>query len=361
MAKTASEIEADVGSLSPAEVARRGFNSHQSALNSRVDRYLRGIEGKLDALRATWREKAAEDRGAYYKACRPLIEDDTEPGGLVRVLNLLEMYRGDLEEGFAGRYEGFLRTLEQLEEGIDLEGAFAVVEDDRTALEDRIRDLNAVAQVGITVEIVGHELETLDAEVRRNLLRLPEDVRRSSAFKQAFEAHSALTERLRFLSPLKVAGYRSRETITGMQIARYVEEFFGRAFRDGRITFTASDAFRSIRIVDLPSRIYPVFINLVNNAVYWVGQAVDRRIAFDFQDGLVVVADSGRGIDEDDVPRLFELFFTRRREGRGVGLYLSQVNLAVANHKIRHAGPEDPKVLPGANFIIEFRGVSADA
>ncbi|MBC7051956.1 hypothetical protein G6O46_23375, partial [Salmonella enterica subsp. enterica serovar Enteritidis] len=91
-----------------------------------------------------------------------------------------------------------------------------------------------------------------------------------------------------------------------------------------------------ISIVDIPSRIFPVFINLINNSVYWVSQSAERYIRLDFKNGLTVVADSGKGVDPEDVPRLFNIFFTRRRSGRGVGLYLSRANLAVAGHKIRY-------------------------
>ena len=360
LGKAAAAIEADVGTLSPEETARRNFNSHQSTLSARIERYLKSIDGRMDAIRRTWRENADTDRGAFYKLSRPLLDDAATTPDLTRLLNMLDANRRELEETFAGKYEPFIRALDQLAEGIDLDGALAVVEDDRSDLDDRIKDLNAVAQVGITVEIIGHELESLDAEVRRNLLRLPEEIRQVSAFKLAFEAHSALTERLRFLSPLKIAGYRDRRSIDGVEIAAYVAEFFDRTFRDNRILFEATPAFRSFRIVDLPSRIFPVFINLVNNAAYWVGQASDRRVVLDRLGEMVIVADSGKGVDPDDVPRLFDLFFTRRRGGRGVGLYLCKVNLAVAHHRIRYATIDDPTILPGANFIIEFRDLTVD-
>ena len=96
----------------------------------------------------------------------------------------------------------------------------------------------------------------------------------------------------------------------------------------------------------------------MNNACYWVSQSADRRIVLDCVDGKVVIADSGPGVDPDDIDRLFTLFFTRRRLGRGVGLYLTKANLSVANHRIRYAGPDDPHVLPGANFIIFFKGIA---
>jgi signal transduction histidine kinase len=293
--------------------------------------------------------------------CHALLDADIEPANLSRFLNVFDVNRRELEISFSDKYEPVVRALDQLIEGIDLDSALAVVEDDMSNLEDRVRDLNAVAQVGITVEIIGHELEQLDAEVRRNLQRLPAEVRRSSAYRLAFEAQSALTDRLRFLAPLRIAGYRARQTITGAEIADYVSEFFSRTFRDNRIEFFATQAFRTFEINDLPSRIYPVFINLVNNAAYWVSQGIQRQIQLDRIDNLVIVADSGPGVDIDDIPRLFELFFTRRRSGRGVGLYLTKTNLAVAHHRIRYAGDTDPKVLPGANFVIEFRGMKTDA
>jgi signal transduction histidine kinase len=360
LGRLTASVEAEVGSLEPDQAVRRSFHSHQSTLSVRIDSYVKAIDHRTETFRTTWRNHAETDRGTYYRLCSPLLQDEITNANLIRYLNLLDVRRRELEDEFALKYEPVLRAVDQLIEGIDLDSALSVSEEDTTRLEDQARNLQAVAQIGITVEIIGHEFETLDTEVRRNLMRLPDEVRRSSAFKLAFEAQSALTDRLRFLAPLKIAGYRPRQTITGAEIANYIDQFFSRVFRNNRIEFYATERFRSLEIVDLPSRIYPVFINLVNNAVYWVSQGVDRRIHLDRVNGKVVIADSGPGVDRDDVPRLFELFFTRRREGRGVGLYLSSVNLAVAGHRIRYASEGDPQVLPGANFIIEFKGV-ADA
>jgi signal transduction histidine kinase len=171
---------------------------------------------------------------------------------------------------------------------------------------------------------------------------LPAAARQTDAYRQALRAHLALADRLRFLAPLKIGGYRSRETISGEQIADYIGEFFSTMFKEQRIDFLATTAFRRIAITDIPSRIFPVFINLVNNAIYWTSQSGERRIRLDFKDGLAIVADSGPGVDPEDVPRLFNIFFTRRRSGRGVGLYLSRANLSVAGHKIRYPNLHSP-------------------
>jgi C4-dicarboxylate-specific signal transduction histidine kinase len=165
------------------------------------------------------------------------------------------------------------------------------------------------------------------------------------------------------LSPLRLAGQRIQRWITGAEIADYLGEFFKLHLARNKIAFAATDAFRSIRVFDQQSRLYPVFINLVNNSIYWVAaqEREDRRIILDVRDGEVVVSDNGPGVADEDVPSLFSLFFTRKaRGGRGVGLYLSRANLAAGGHKIRYEGAAGMP-LAGANFVITFGGVEYDA
>src|SRR5208337_2454686 len=101
-----------------------------------------------------------------------------------------------------------------------------------------------------------------------------------------------------------------------------------------------------------------VFINLVNNSIYWVHSSDVRKLRFDTIGDEVVVADSGPGIDPDDLRFLFRLFFSRRVEGRGVGLYLCRANLAAGGHTIEYATEPAHRILDGANFVIRFQGLS---
>jgi signal transduction histidine kinase len=357
LAKLNAEVDASIQAEDPKVILKKRFGEQSKLLTSQLDSFGRSIDESLKKLGETWRQTQSEDKAELEKRVGHVLGAKINTANLIGYLNLVDTNRAELSEAFSAKYQAFLNTLEQLLEGLDLEGAYAATEDDRAELEARLQDIQAIAQIGITVEIVGHEFETLETEVRRNLSKLPASTRETVAFKQALRAHQALADRLRFLSPLKIAGYRSRETITGEQIAEFIDEFFSAMFREQRIEFTATKAFRGIAITDIPARLFPVFVNLVNNAVYWTAQSNKRRIMLDFQQGKAIVADTGPGVDIEDIPRLFTIFFSRRRMGRGVGLYLSRVNLAVAGHKIRYAAEGDPKVLPGANFIIEFKGV----
>ncbi len=74
-----------------------------------------------------------------------------------------------------------------------------------------------------------------------------------------------------------------------------------------------------------PTRLQQVITNLVNNAIDYTdeGEVVVRAVETD-SEILVEVADTGRGIPTDDLPRLFEDFFRGSNVGtKGTGLGLS--------------------------------------
>lgn len=354
-----AKAEAEVGKDEPSDVVKARVIANSGAISSFLDDSQDVFLAKFDQLRKEWRDTVVADKLRYAEAAEPYVKGRTSQTALASVLTLVDQRRSEIESELRSKYAALVKALDHLKEGIDLEEALSVIDDDRAELEDRLKDIYQVAQLGIAVEIIGHELESLDVEVRRNLEKLPADIKSTRSYKLAFEAHSALTEKLRFLAPMKIAGYRNRETITGAEIADYIEEFFKRRFKTEEVSFEASKTFKSISFSDLRSRIYPVFINLVNNSLYWLQFVKDRRIVFDFQNGKAIVSDSGQGVDPDDVGRLFQLFFTRRARGRGLGLFLSRANLAVARHHIRYATGDDPRPLKGANFVIEFQGMNA--
>jgi signal transduction histidine kinase len=275
------------------------------------------------------------------------------------LVKMMEELRERMDTENANLFEPYIGALESLGESIDLEHLANFGMDEVNELRQELDRLNGLAQLGIAVEIIGHELESYDDMIRSGLNRLPEDVKSSSAAKDIEFGCEGLTEQLRFLSPLKLSGHRPTSWITGEQIFAYIREFFGPKFARSTVSFEATAEFRKFRVYDQPSRLYPVFINLVNNSLYWVGvKEPPRRILLSASKSRVIVSDTGPGVEEDDVSNLFSLFFTRKlRGGRGVGLYLCRANLAAGGHKISYSrGPSAGPELPGANFIIEFRG-----
>ena len=257
LARLTAEVEARLEAQAPDEAFRKRYEQRATELTTMLDEFGGLVHSKLEEIGEIWDQHVVEDGRQFAAKTDDLLEREIEIGSLVASLNLLDAHSAELAEAFSSKYPSFLNVLDQLIEGIDLEGAYAVTEDDRAELDDKLRDIYAIAQIGITVEIIGHELETLESDVRRSMSKLPKAVKDSRAYGDAMRSHFALADRLRFLSPMKVGGYRSRERITGEELSDFVAQFFGRVFDERRIEFLGMETFRKISIVDIPSRIIP--------------------------------------------------------------------------------------------------------
>ena len=97
------------------------------------------------------------------------------------------------------------------------------------------------------------------------------------------------------------------------------------------------------------------FYNLVDNALKFTGQEnpIEIRAMEDGRSALVEVADTGAGIPEDDVPRIFEELYrganARGFEGSGLGLALVQRVIA------RHGGTVSVRSRSGKGSVFTVR------
>jgi signal transduction histidine kinase len=110
-----------------------------------------------------------------------------------------------------------------------------------------------------------------------------------------------------------------------------------------RLADSAERADVTIRIeaaleTELPLRrrmLQVVAENLAQNAIRYAGPGSTLMLAA--RPGVLEASDDGRGVEEDELPRLFERFFRsdRARASRGTGL-----GLAIVKHVVVSAGGE---------------------
>jgi signal transduction histidine kinase len=75
-----------------------------------------------------------------------------------------------------------------------------------------------------------------------------------------------------------------------------------------------------------PEKIKQALLNIVRNAMEAMPEGGTIGIATMEREGcaVIVISDSGPGISDDDLPLIFEPFFTRKGAGTGLGLSITQ-------------------------------------
>ena len=191
LSELAAQVDAKLQGEAPSIVLKRRYDERSKDLDDQLRTFGFAIDERLETLREVWHQRETEDATAMADRVGYLLEAEVTVDNLIGMLNLLDVNRTELSEAFANKYQSFLSTLNQLIEGIDLEGAYSITEDDRAELEEQLNDIRSIAQVGITVEIIGHEFESLESEVRHSLGKLPSSARDTVAYRQALRAHLA--------------------------------------------------------------------------------------------------------------------------------------------------------------------------
>ena len=110
--------------------------------------------------------------------------------------------------------------------------------------------------------------------------------------------------------------------------------------------------------IDIPNiradsnQIYCVLYNLVLNAIYFTENNGEISISTKYNSSkmYIEITDNGKGIEKENLNKIFIPFFTTKPPGKGFGLGLSIVNNVIQNHngivKIKS------KINRGSSFIV---------
>ena len=186
-----------------------------------------------------------------------------------------------------------------------------------------------MTQLGAAIEVINHEFDASIRAVRSSLRRLKAwadlnpDLR--GLHKDIRTSFEHLDGYLTLFTPLQRRLYRQEVEIRGSDIARFLSDLFRERLKRHDVRLESTSQFNRHTILGYPSTFYPVFVNLIDNSIFWLSdQPQPRRVKLDAVDGAMVISDSGPGIQERDWKSIFELGFTRKPAGRGLGLYISR-------------------------------------
>lgn len=213
------------------------------------------------------------------------------------------------------------------------------------------------AQLGIAVEIIDHEFNQLYAKINHAIDRLSNDnlftdVEQFKFLKQNFKQ---LEDKYDLLSPLyRISGVVAKD-IECDEIFNYLKKFFTSKLSNNNVFFEETAAFKNHIINIKEPVIHTVFINIINNALYWLRNSNTKHIKLDyFKDtDEILIMNSGQRIEVHRLEKIFQLFYSNRPNGRGIGLYLSKQSLNESYFDVYATNDKNYNLLNGACFVIK--------
>ncbi len=250
--------------------------------------------------------------------------DDLE----MRILNVTEEQNKMLES-----------ILEQLK-SIDLTGEnsasdyLMAIEQRNILLEEEAEVDAQLVQLGMAIEIINHEFSGTVRSIRKGLRKLKAwaDINEGlvDLYQDIRTSFDHLDSYLTLFTPLQRRLQRHAVELHGSEIRDFIKDLFKARLARHNISINTSKSFSSSKIYSYPSSIYPVFVNLIDNSIFWLSQMnpkIERNIGLNEQEGVLCVSDSGPGIDIRDREAIFEFGFSRKPGGSGMGLYISRETL----------------------------------
>jgi signal transduction histidine kinase len=224
-------------------------------------------------------------------------------------------------------------------------------------IEKQWQETKELAQLGIAVEIIDHQFNALYSQLANTINKFQltltaesSDIKLYRELKTAFEH---LESKYKLLSPLYRTTGKTKTDFDGAYIKTYLDKFFSEQLKDNSILLKTTPEFDSFKTHTFESILLPVFINIIHNAIYWLTPVEDKQIVLDIQDSEILIMNSGAKIEDFYLDKIFELFYSKRPNGRGIGLYLAKENLNSIGFDIFASNDIIYNKLDGACFIIK--------
>ncbi|OJV81782.1 MAG: ATP-binding protein [Bacteroidia bacterium 44-10] len=214
-------------------------------------------------------------------------------------------------------------------------------------LRERVQTDVELSQLGLAVGILNHEFNSTIKSIRSSLkdLRAWSDVDQQieGIYKNIKANFDHLDGYLNLFTPLNRRLNRKREDISLLEIKTFLIDLFKSRFERHDIKFKHTKGYAKRKIYGFRSTFYPVFVNIVDNAIYWLKQsdAEEKTIRLHADDSGIYISNNGVEILPQDKERMFELGFSRKPNGRGMGLSISKEVLNAENYNISVAVPRE--------------------
>ena len=214
-------------------------------------------------------------------------------------------------------------------------------------MSERIQDLFELAGLGLSVEMFTHEFDSSIRSVRQKNQQIiaNRDVQTVDSLVRHINyvtySLDALRKQMSYFNPGLKFVRAEKQVFSFREFIETHKSFYIDRCNNKNIEFSVDIA------VDFELRLNKgmlnqVFDNLFSNSEYWLEYSVQQGLIENKQynistseRGIIVVWDNGIGISPDLETRLFDPFETKKKDGRGLGLYIAAGNLKYSSSRIR--------------------------
>lgn len=256
-----------------------------------------------------------------------------------------------------------LKQLDSIYWEEDKQGNIVTNDDITQALQEKVLDLEdkitsdvELSQLGLAIGIIHHEFSSTVHSIRNSIkdLKAWADVneKMEGVYINIRTNFEHLDSYLNMFTPLNRRLQRIKEDIPANDIRIYIADLFYPRFERHCISLKQTKGFSKRSIFGFRSTFYPVFVNIIDNAIHWVKQIdVDEEkfIKLHADDTGFYISNNGPEIPITDYDRIFSYGFTRKPKGRGMGLHISREALKDSGYRLFVTTP-----LEGCNVTFKI-------
>ena len=319
------------------------------AIRRQAEIWKKAVESEARQLRKSAKETRSSAIKFAYDAIRELqetisaVEVDFAQKDLVdhshdEVDRLRETFRNRIEtvgrknrDNMAKAREMLATVSSDIDRGLELSGSDMIEAMDQELLElrEQADSDSEMVQLGIAIAVINHEFESAITGVRRSLRELRPWAKSNEGlltlYRNIRNNFDHLDGHLNLFTPLQRRLYRKPIPIKGSDITHYLYTLFDARLRRHHVDFKVKDAFLRSEIISFPSTVYPVFVNIIDNAFFWLKDIDDgKEIMLDASSNGYQISNNGPSISQRDARAIFDRGFTRKPGGRGLGLFISR-------------------------------------
>ena len=291
------------------------------------DILVKDLRSHIDAIKQVEVKQAIEEESAEESLKR-------SENSLKNTLQSVEEIAKVIPAEMRPKIEEVRRSLQSQVEYVEtIRGALQLARETRVELLE-------LANIGLVVEIVVHELTRLTQSTGDLLLNLRKanavDASLVSLIDNLQSQIKATSKRISSVDVLSPSGRNRRERFNVVAQLKTIVSGFDARFQRHSVECDvlvdgepASTQIFEVRLVR--GLIAQVLENLLTNSVYWVQQGLkrgeDRRrivVELDTRSSAVMVTDNGPGIDPSHGGSIFRPYFSMRKRGKGLGLYIAR-------------------------------------